>query len=147
MHRGERKPGGAQVGAAVLPFTGGGKGCLWWGERSCSPMFLILRDQHTLHIYRSFDIKHDAFTYAEARCFVELSSDKLHWKVSSVFVKKIIQMASFMIGLLYFPFRAPFVWRIKLKWGRENPTAGCSCWKQHCNHTDSYICSLQIGAS
>lgn len=123
MHRGERKPGGAQVGAAVLPFTGGGKGCLWWGERSCSPMFLILRDQHTLHIYRSFDIKHDAFTYAEARCFVELSSDKLHWKVSSGFVKK-----NHTNGLLYdwaplFPLQSSLCLKDKAKVRQREPNS------------------------
>lgn len=102
MHRGERKPWGAQVEAAVLSFTGGGKGCLWVGRE-----IMLSHDKHTLHVYRPFDIKHDAFTYTEGRYSVELPGDKLHWKVSSVL--KIIQMAFFMIGLLYFPFRTTYV--------------------------------------
>lgn len=147
MHRGERKPGGARWElqcchslVVAKDACGGERGhalpcSSYWGTNTHS----TFTDPLISNTMPSRMQKPDALWNYLVISYTGRFLQGL--------LKKIIQMASFMIGLLYFPFRAPFVWRIKLKWGRENPTAGCSCWKQHCNHTDSYICSLQIGAS
>lgn len=146
MHRGERKPGSAQ------------------GELQCCHSLVVAKDacpeerDHALPCssYWLTNI-HSMFTDPLISNMMPSHTQKpdtlwnyLVISYTGRFLQrllKIIQMAFLMIGLLYFPFRTPFVWRIKLKWGRENPSAGYSCWKQQCYHIDSYICSLQIGAS